>query len=51
VDYFELRSWAKRYGVTAGDVRRAVARVGDQPEDVEAFLQFEHSRSEASLHD
>ena len=39
-DYFELRSWAKRFGVTAGDVRRAVARVGDHPADVESWLQF-----------
>jgi hypothetical protein len=40
-DYFELRSWAKRFGVTAGAVRRAVARVGDRPKDVEAFLEME----------
>ncbi len=40
-DYFELRSWAKRFGVTAGDVRRAVARVGDVPKDVESYLEFE----------
>jgi hypothetical protein len=39
-DYFELRSWAKRFGVTAGEVRRAVARVGDHPADVEYYLRF-----------
>ena len=37
-DYFELRSWAKRFGVTAGDIRRAVAAVGDCASDVRAFL-------------
>ena len=40
-DYFELRSWAKRFGVTAGDVRRAVSRVGDAPKDVESYLAYE----------
>jgi hypothetical protein len=40
-DYFELRGWAKRFGVTAGDVRRAVKRVGDSPKDVESYLEFE----------
>jgi hypothetical protein len=39
-DYFELRRWAKRFGVTAGEVRRAVASVGDRPEDVENYLEF-----------
>ena len=39
-DYFDLRSWAKRFGVTANDVRRAVARVGDHPWDVEQYLRF-----------
>ena len=49
-DYFDLRSWAKRYGVTPGEVRRAVARVGDRAEDVEAHLAaFAHSTSQASL--
>ncbi|MFL6696160.1 MAG: DUF3606 domain-containing protein [Vitreoscilla sp.] len=49
-DYFDLRSWAKRYGVTPGDVRRAVACVGDRAEDVEAHLAvFAHSTSEASV--
>lgn len=44
-DYFELRSWAKRYGVPAGEVRRAVARVGDLARDVETYLAFEQSMS------
>ena len=46
-DYFELRSWAKRFGVTAGDVRRAVTRVGDAPKDVETYLEFERSSAGA----
>ena len=46
-DYFDLRSWAKRYGVTAGDVRRAVAKVGNRAGDVETYLAFEHSMSAA----
>ena len=46
-DYFELRSWAKRFGVTAGDVRRAVTRVGDAPKDVETYLEFERSSAHA----
>ena len=49
-DYFDLRSWAKRYGVTAGEVRRAIARVGNRPKDVEAHLGVRHSTSEADLH-
>ncbi len=49
-DYFELRSWAKRYGVTPGEVRRAVARVGDRAEDVEADLAaFTRSTSDSGL--
>jgi len=39
-DYFDLRSWAKRFGVTAAEVRQAVARVGDHPADVEYYLRF-----------
>ena len=39
-DYFDLRSWAKRFGVTAGEVRQAIARVGDHPADVEYYLRF-----------
>ncbi|MFL6624869.1 MAG: DUF3606 domain-containing protein [Burkholderiaceae bacterium] len=39
-DYFELRGWAKRFGVTAGEVRQAVARVGDHPTQVEHYLRF-----------
>ena len=38
-DYFDLRSWAKRFGVTPADVRRAVAQVGDHPGDVESYLK------------
>jgi len=39
-DYFELRGWAKRFGVTAAEVRQAVARVGDHPTNVEHYLRF-----------
>ena len=38
-DYFDLRTWAKEFGVTAGDVRRAVRIVGDRAADVEEYLQ------------
>ena len=48
-DYFELRSWAKRFGVPAGEVRRAVAKVGNRAKDVELYLAFERSLSEGSL--
>ena len=48
-DYFELRSWAKRFGVTAGEVRRAVARVGNVPKDVESYLASERLGAGASL--
>ena len=48
-DYFELRSWAKRFGVTAGEVRRAVAKVGNRAKDVEIYLAFERSLSEGDL--
>ena len=48
-DYFELRSWAKRFGVTAGDVRRAVKQVGDVPKDVESYLDFERLGAGAEL--
>jgi hypothetical protein len=45
-DYFDLRSWAKRFGVTPGDVRRAVAKVGNRARDVENYLAFEQSMSQ-----
>jgi len=45
-DYFELRSWAKRFGVTAGEVRRAVAKVGNRARDVENYLAFEQAMSQ-----
>jgi hypothetical protein len=48
-DYFELRSWAKRFGVTAGEVRRAVGKVGNRAKDVEIYLAFERSLSQAGL--
>ena len=48
-DYFELRSWAKRFGVTPGDVRRAVSRVGAVPKDVESYLEYERLGGGAQL--
>ncbi len=50
-DYFDLRSWAKRFGVTPGEVRRAVARVGDSPRDVETYLEFARSSAASGLPD
>jgi hypothetical protein len=50
-DYFDLRSWAKRFGVTAAEVRRAVARVGDHPADVEYYLRFVSASVAAGLTD
>lgn len=50
-DYFDLRSWAKRFGVTAGEVRQAVARVGDHPADVEYYLRFVSASVAAGLVD
>ena len=37
-DYFELRMWAKRFDVTAAEIRRAVTVVGEDAAHVEAFL-------------
>ena len=50
-DYFDLRAWAKQFGVTAGEVRHAVARVGDVPKDVETYLEFKRSTAAAGLGD
>jgi hypothetical protein len=38
-DYFDLRAWAKEFGVTPGDVRRAVSIVGNAAADVEAYFR------------
>ena len=48
-DYFDLRGWAKRFGVTAGEVRRAVTRVGDRPKDVETYLDFTRESAATAL--
>ena len=50
-DYFELRSWAKRFGVTAGEVRRAVSAVGDRAADVETRLKLGRPARAASEDD
>ena len=50
-DYFDLRHWAKRFGVTAGEGRRAAACVGDHPKDVETYLEFTRSTAAAEVED
>ena len=35
---YEVRDWAKKFGVTEDDLRAAVARVGNRAEDVEREL-------------
>jgi len=45
-DYFDLRNWAKRFGVPAGEVRRVVAKVGNRARDVENYLAFEQAMSQ-----
>ena len=35
---YEVRDWAKKFGVTEDDLRAAVERVGDQAEDVQREL-------------
>ena len=36
---YELRHWSKRFGVTADQLRRAVASAGDRADDVERHLK------------
>lgn len=36
---YELRDWAKKFGVTPEQLRQAVARVGDRAEAVERHLK------------
>ena len=36
---YELRDWAKKFGVSADELRQAVARVGDRADEVERFLK------------
>ena len=38
----ERRYWTGRFGVTRDVLRRAVARVGAQPDKVEAYLRGTH---------
>jgi hypothetical protein len=35
---YELRDWAARFGVTTGQLRDAVAEVGDRAAEVERYL-------------
>jgi len=36
---FELRDWANKFGVTAEELKRAVAEVGDRADQVEQHLK------------
>ena len=36
---YEVRDWAKKFNVTADELRAAVKAVGDKAEDVEAHLK------------
>ena len=35
----EVEDWARQFGVTPSELRRAVKEVGDNPKVVEAFLE------------
>lgn len=35
---YELRDWAKKFGVTPEELKRAVEAVGDQADEVQRFL-------------
>jgi hypothetical protein len=50
-DYFDLRGWARRFGVPASEIRQAIARVGDHPADVEYYLRFVSASVAAGLVD
>lgn len=36
---YEVRDWAKKFGVTEDELRAAVGRVGNEAEDVERELR------------
>jgi hypothetical protein len=36
---YELRDWSKLFGVSAEELKEAVAKVGDRAEDVERHLK------------
>ncbi|RZJ12664.1 MAG: DUF3606 domain-containing protein [Rubrivivax sp.] len=36
---YELRDWAKKFGVTPDELKQAVGRVGDRADEVERFLK------------
>jgi hypothetical protein len=36
---YEVRDWAKKFGVSADELRAAVKAVGNQASDVEAYLK------------
>lgn len=40
-----LAMWARRFDVTASQIKDAVAAVGDQASDVEMYLKGSHSTS------
>ena len=39
---YELRDWAKRFGVTKEQLKKAVEKVGPMAKDVERELQASH---------
>lgn len=36
---YELRDWAKKFGVTPDELKAAVAKVGDRASEVESHLE------------
>lgn len=36
---YELRDWAKKFGVSPDELKQAVSRVGDRADEVERFLK------------
>jgi hypothetical protein len=36
---YEVNDWSRKFGVTAAELKRAVATVGTSADDVEQFLQ------------
>jgi hypothetical protein len=38
-EYYELQTWAEKFGVSPGTLRDAVSQAGDMADDVAAFLR------------
>jgi hypothetical protein len=41
---YELRDWSQKFGVSAEELKRAVAAVGDQADKVQAYLAARDAR-------